>query len=197
MVSRESLLRTVSESASLRQRFFSENADAVLEAGRLMAEALRSGGKLLVFGNGGSAADAQHFAAELVNRYRGDRPALAAVALTTDTSILTSIANDSDFTRLFSRQVEALGAPGDVAVAISTSGASPNVIEGVSAARKKNMKSVGLAGRDGGKLAGAVDLCLTVPDRETARIQEVHAMLVHFFCEIIEDTLYPAAPEGS
>jgi D-sedoheptulose 7-phosphate isomerase len=195
-VNRESLLKVVSDSAALRQRFFTERAEAVFEAGRLMAESLRTGGKLLIFGNGGSAADAQHFSAELVNRYRGDRPALPALALTTDSSILTSIANDSDFTYLFSRQIEALGSPGDVAVAISTSGNSPNVLEGVAAARRRNMKTIGLSGRDGGKLAEAVDLCLTVPDPETARIQEVHAMLVHFFCEIIEDTLYPKAREA-
>lgn len=196
-MNRDSLLKVVSDSAALRQRFFTEKAETVLEAGRLMADSLRTGGKLLIFGNGGSAADAQHFAAELVNRYREDRPALPAIALTTDSSILTSIANDSDFTHLFSRQVEALGAPGDVAVAISTSGASANVLEGVATARKRNMKAVALSGREGGPLAEIADLCLTVPDRETARIQEVHAMLVHFFCEIIEDTLYPKAPERS
>jgi D-sedoheptulose 7-phosphate isomerase len=196
-VNRESLLQVVADGAALSEKFFSASADAVLDAGRLMAESLRGGGKLLIFGNGGSAADAQHFAAELVNRYREDRPALAAIALTTDSSILTSIANDSDFAHLFSRQVEALGAPGDVAVAISTSGTSANVLEGVAAARKRNLKTVGLSGRDGGPLAEAVDLCLTVPHPLTARIQEVHAMLVHVFCEIIEATLYPKAPGAS
>ena len=186
----ERLLSAVEESAELRRRFFSSHASAVIDAGSMLAGALRDGRKVLVFGNGGSAADAQHFAAELVNRYIDDRPALAAIALTTDSSILTSIANDADYDSVFSRQIEALGAAGDVAVAISTSGNSPNVIQGALAAREKGMKTLGLAGRDGGKLASAVDHCLTVEHSETARIQEVHGMLIHFFCQIIEDELY-------
>jgi len=190
-VDRTTLLAIVEESARLKREFFEAEADSVLEAGRMLVAALSSGGKVLVFGNGGSAADAQHFAAELVNRFRSDRPALAAIALTTDTSILTSIANDSDFESVFSRQVEALGAPGDVAVAISTSGGSPNVLKAVEIAREKGLRTLGLAGRDGGKLAGRVDLCLTVPHRETARIQEVHSILIHLFCEMIDSSLYP------
>jgi D-sedoheptulose 7-phosphate isomerase len=190
-VDRTTLLAIVEESARLKREFFEAEADSVLEAGRMLVAALSSGGKVLVFGNGGSAADAQHFAAELVNRFRSDRPALAAIALTTDTSILTSIANDSDFESVFSRQVEALGAPGDVAVAISTSGGSPNVLKAVEIAREKGLRTLGLAGRDGGKLARRVDLCLTVPHRETARIQEVHSILIHLFCEMIDSSLYP------
>ncbi|MGH9324256.1 MAG: D-sedoheptulose-7-phosphate isomerase [Vicinamibacteria bacterium] len=188
---RTALLSIVEESARLKREFFDAEADSVLEAGRVLAEALRDGKKLLIFGNGGSAADAQHFSAELVNRFRFDRPALPAIALTTDSSILTSIANDSDFVEVFSRQVEALGASGDVAVAISTSGNSPNVLKAVEAARARGLRTLGLAGREGGKLAGQVDLCLTVPHRETSRIQEVHALLIHLFCEMIEDALYP------
>lgn len=157
----------------------------------MLAEALRSGKKLLIFGNGGSAADAQHFSAELVNRFREDRPALAAIALTTDSSILTSIANDSHYDDIFSRQIDALGNEGDVAVAITTSGNSPNVLKAVSMAKQKGLRTLGLSGRDGGKLAASVELCLSVPHQETARIQEVHAMLVHFFCQIIEDELFP------
>jgi D-sedoheptulose 7-phosphate isomerase len=190
-VDRTTLLAIVEESARLKREFFEAEADSVLEAGRMLVTALSSGGKVLVFGNGGSAADSQHFAAELVNRFRSERPALAAIALTTDTSILTSIANDSDFESVFSRQVEALGAPGDVAVAISTSGGSPNVLKAVEIAREKGLRTLGLAGRDGGKLAGRVDLCLTVPHRETARIQEVHSLLIHLFCEMIDSSLYP------
>jgi D-sedoheptulose 7-phosphate isomerase len=157
----------------------------------MLVSALSSGKKILAFGNGGSAADSQHFAAELVNRFRSDRPALAAIALTTDTSILTSIANDSDYESVFSRQVEALGAPGDVAVAISTSGGSPNVLKAVEVARARGLKTIGLAGRDGGRLSKSVDLCLTVPHPETARIQEVHALLIHLFCEMIDGSLHP------
>lgn len=190
---RNALLAIVEESTRLKREFFESEADSVLEAGRMLASALSSGKKVLTFGNGGSAADSQHFAAELVNRFRFDRPALAAIALTTDTSILTSIANDSDYESVFSRQVEALGAPGDVAVAISTSGGSPNVLKAVEVARARGLETLGLAGRDGGKLAKVVDLCLTVPHRETARIQEVHALLIHLFCEMIDSALYPGA----
>jgi D-sedoheptulose 7-phosphate isomerase len=175
----------------LKREFFEARADDVLAAGRILSEALAAGKKLLVFGNGGSAADAQHFAAELVNRFRFDRAGLPAIALTTDSSILTSVANDSDFEQIFSRQLEALAAEGDVAVAISTSGNSPNVLRGVEAARRRGATTVGLAGRDGGKLASTVDLCLTVPHRETSRIQEVHGLLIHVFCEMIEDSLFP------
>jgi D-sedoheptulose 7-phosphate isomerase len=190
-VDRKRLLAIVDESVRLKRDFFEAQADSVLEAGRMLVSALSSGKKILAFGNGGSAADSQHFAAELVNRFQSDRPALAAIALTTDTSILTSIANDSDYESVFSRQVEALGAPGDVAVAISTSGGSPNVLKAVEAARARGLKTLGLAGRDGGKLAKSVDLCLTVPHRETARIQEVHALLIHLFCEMIDGSLHP------
>ena len=188
---RSALLAIVEETTRLKREFFEAEADSVLEAGRMLASALSSGKKILAFGNGGSAADSQHFAAELVNRFRVDRPALAAIALTTDTSILTSIANDSDYESVFSRQVEALGAPGDVALGISTSGSSPNVLKAVEVARSRGLRTLGLAGRDGGKLAKAVDLCLTVPHRETARIQEVHGLLIHLFCEMIDSSLYP------
>ncbi len=188
---RNALLAIVEETTRLKREFFEAEADSVLEAGRMLASALSSGKKILAFGNGGSAADSQHFAAELVNRFRVDRPALAAIALTTDTSILTSIANDSDYESVFSRQVEALGAPGDVAVAISTSGGSPNVLKAVEVARSRGLRTLGLAGRDGGKLAKSADLCLTVPHRETARIQEVHGLLIHLFCEMIDSLLHP------
>lgn len=187
---RDSLLSAVRDSNTLKESYFERHADAVLEAGTMLAEALRSGKKLLICGNGGSAADAQHFSAELVNRFRADRPALPAIALTTDSSILTSVANDSHYDDVFSRQIEALGSHGDVAIGITTSGNSPNVLKAVSVAREKGLRTLGLAGRDGGKLAGKVEMCLTVPHQDTARIQEVHAMLVHFFCQIIEDELF-------
>ena len=190
-VDRDSLLSAVEDSVALKQSFFDQEADTILKAGALLADALRAGKKVLVFGNGGSAADAQHFSAELVNRFSDDRPALAAIALTTDSSILTSVANDSHYHDIFSRQIEALGAEGDVALAISTSGNSPNVLKAVSVSRTKRLRTIGLAGRDGGELASSVELCLTVPHQETARIQEVHGMLVHFFCQTIEDELFP------
>ena len=175
---------------SLKRSFFEAQAETILDAGRLLASSLRKGGKLLVFGNGGSAADAQHFAAELVNRFVRDRPALAAVALTTDSSILTSVANDSRYEEIFARQVEALGREGDVAVAISTSGNSENVNRAVAAAREKGLDTLALSGRDGGKLSELAAVCLSVPHRDTARIQEVHGMLIHVFCQILEDELF-------
>lgn len=181
----------VEVSVKLKTSFFEAEGARVLGAGRTMAAALRAGHKILAFGNGGSAADAQHFAAELVNRYVADRPALAAVALTTDSSILTSVGNDSEYKFVFSRQVEALGAAGDVALAISTSGNSENVLEGAAACRRRGVRTIGLLGRDGGKLRDAVDSALVVPHAETPRIQEVHAMIVHVLCEVIDDELFP------
>jgi D-sedoheptulose 7-phosphate isomerase len=189
-VDRDSLLSAVRDSTALKESFFERHADAVLNAGVMLSEALRSGKKLLIFGNGGSAADAQHFSAELVNRFRADRPALAAMALTTDSSILTSVANDSHYDEIFSRQIDALGAQGDVAIGITTSGNSANVLKAMATATEKGLRTLGLSGRDGGKIAESVELCLTVPHEETARIQEVHAMLVHVFCQIIEDELF-------
>jgi phosphoheptose isomerase len=187
----QDLLRIVGESVTVQRSFFEREAGRVAEAGRLMAEALRTGHKILAFGNGGSAADAQHFSSELVNRYVADRPALPAIALTTDTSTLTSVANDTHYRFIFSRQVEALGGKGDVALAISTSGNSENVLEAVEACRCLGLLSIGLAGRDGGKLASLVDLPLVVQHEETARIQEVHGLVVHLLCQIIEEELYP------
>ena len=187
----DELRSTVADSLALKRDFFEKTSERVLEAGHLMVGALRAGRKILAFGNGGSAADAQHFAAELVNRFGFDRPALPAIALTTDSSILTSVANDSDFRMVFRRQVEALGSEGDVALAISTSGNSLNVLEAVTACREKKVKTIGLAGRDGGALSDQVELCLTVPHRETSRIQEVHSMIVHLLCQIIEEELFP------
>lgn len=175
------------ESVRVKERFFEERAEDVARAAELMIAALRSGRKILLFGNGGSAADAQHIAAELVNRYRRSRPALAAVALTTDASVLTSIANDVAFEEVFSRQIEALGEPGDVAIAISTSGRSPNVVRAVETARRLGLRTIGLLGRDGGLVAPLVDVPLIVPIEETPRIQEVHITLGHILCELIED----------
>ena len=152
-----------------------------------MSDALRAGKKLLVFGNGGSASDAQHIASELVGRFQRERAALAAIALTTDTSILTSVANDYSFKQVFARQVEALGQAGDVAFGISTSGESPNVVAGLAAAKRQGLKTIALTGRDGGAIGRAVDIHVNVPDQNTARVQEVHRTLIHVMCELIED----------
>ena len=178
------------ESIEAKKAFFASNAENVARAAELLVTSIKAGGKVLIFGNGGSAADAQHIAAELVNRLNYDRPPIAAIALTTDTSILTSVANDFSFEDLFARQVRALGRKGDVALAISTSGNSPNVLRAVDAARELGIKTIALAGRDGGKLGAAADLALIVESSATQRIQETHITIAHILCELLEDELY-------
>lgn len=178
------------ESIDTKRAFFDSHADAVARAAEILITAIQAGGKVLIFGNGGSAADAQHIAAELVNRLNHDRPPIAAIALTTDSSILTSVGNDSTFDELFERQLRALGRAGDVALAISTSGNSPNVLRAVEAARELGIKTIGLAGRNGGRLAGAVDLALVVATQSTQRIQETHITIGHILCELIEEALF-------
>ncbi len=160
--------------------------EPVVAAAAAIRDAVARGGRVLVFGNGGSAAEAQHFAAELVGRFQRERPAMAGLALTTDTSILTAVGNDYAFNHIFSRQVEALGRPGDVALGISTSGQSANVLEGLAAARRLGLVTIGMTGGDGGPMAGIVDLHLNVPHTTTARIQEVHLMLLHALCALVE-----------
>jgi D-sedoheptulose 7-phosphate isomerase len=151
-----------------------------------MRDVLGGGGRILVFGNGGSAADAQHFASELVGRFMRERPAMAAIALTTDASILTAVANDSSFRRVFVRQLEALARPGDLAFGISTSGESPNVLDALRYAREQGLRTVALTGRDGGGIGAAAELHVNVPDQNTARVQEVHRTIMHAMCELIE-----------
>jgi D-sedoheptulose 7-phosphate isomerase len=155
----------------------------------IMEQSVRQGGKLLFFGNGGSAADAQHIAAELVVRYKSDRRAIAAIALTTDTSTLTACGNDMGFDALFERQIEALGRPGDVAIGISTSGKSPNVLRGLRQARKDGLKTVGLTGGTGGEMGTICDSMITVPSPVTARIQEMHIAICHMLCVALESRL--------
>jgi D-sedoheptulose 7-phosphate isomerase len=174
------------------ERFFAGGSAAVETAAQALVSALRDGHTLLFFGNGGSAADAQHLAAEFVNRYAFDRPALAAVALTTDTSVLTSIANDSDFTKVFARQVEAIGRAGDVAVGISTSGRSANVLEGLRAARARHLVTIGFCGEERGMMQGLCDHLISVPSATTARVQEVHILVGHILCQIVDESLYPS-----
>ena len=161
-------------------------ADDIARCADRMSSVLTGGGRVYVCGNGGSAADAQHFAAELTNRFETDRRGYPAIALTTDTSALTSIGNDFGFDYVFSRQLEALAHPGDLLIAISTSGNSPNVLKAVKAARERGVCTVGLLGRDGGELAGMVDLPLTVGVDRTARIQEAHIFILHVLCELFE-----------
>jgi D-sedoheptulose 7-phosphate isomerase len=187
----ERIQQIASESIETKRAFFEYHAARVIEAAYLIIGSIKAGGKLLVLGIGGSAADAQHIAAELVNRLTGDRPPIAAIALTTDSSILTSIGNDSSFDEVFERQVRALGRAGDVVLAISTSGNSPNVVRSVSAARELGMKTIGMTGRGGGELASMVDVALIVDAQSTQRIQETHITIGHILCELIEESLFP------
>ena len=181
--------RTLDAAADVHRRVRQGDLDPVVRAAGEIAAALGAGRKVLAFGNGGSAADAQHFAAELVGRFQRERRGMAAIALTTDTSVVTSIANDCGFERVFARQIEALGSAGDVALAISTSGASANVLAGVEAAAAGGLRTIAMTGRDGGTLGAAAHVHVNVPDASTARVQEVHRTLLHAICEIVERTI--------
>ena len=163
------------------------NLGPAIVAAQAISDALKAGHKLLVFGNGGSAADAQHVAAELVGRFQRERAAMSAIALTVDTSILTAIGNDYSFKQVFARQVEALGNRGDVAMGISTSGESPNVVTALQTAKAKGLRTIALTGRDGGSVGRAAEIHVNVPDQNTQRVQEVHVTLLHVMCEVIEE----------
>ena len=181
----------VDESIRVKQAFAAEQTDALARAIDLVADALKADRKILLFGNGGSAADAQHIAAEMVGRFHGERKGMPAIALTTDTSALTAIANDYGYDAVFARQIEALGRPGDVAIAISTSGKSPNVLKAVDVARGAGLKTIGLTGGDGGPLASRVDVSLCVSaSRLSFRIQETHIMAGHILCEMVDRRLH-------
>jgi D-sedoheptulose 7-phosphate isomerase len=179
-------------SIAAKQRTLSDRAlmQQVTDMGHLLIERYQAGNKLLVAGNGGSAADAQHIAAEFVSRFNFDRPGLPALALTTDTSILTAVGNDYGYDQLFKRQVEANGVPGDVFLGISTSGNSPNVLLALEAAREKGITTFGLTGQSGGKMKSVCDYCLCVPDPDTPRIQEVHIVIGHTLCAMVELALF-------
>ncbi|WP_447585102.1 D-sedoheptulose-7-phosphate isomerase [Pseudoxanthomonas mexicana] len=168
-------------------------SDNIVGAVELCVKALRAGGKVMFAGNGGSAADAQHWAGELVSRFYYDRPGLAAIALTTDSSILTAIGNDYGYDYTFARQVEALGRDGDVLVVISTSGNSPNIIRAAEAAKARGVAVVGFTGEGGGKLAPMSDICFRIPSSETPRIQEGHEFIGHLLCALIEAEMHPRA----
>jgi D-sedoheptulose 7-phosphate isomerase len=167
-----------------------ELSPQIAEMVTLLVETFNRGGKLLVMGNGGSAADAQHFVAEIVGRFKMERRGLPAIALSTDTSILTAIGNDYGFDKVFHRQVEALASPGDLVVGISTSGNSPNVLQALELAREKGCRTVGLLGKDGGTVKDVCDLALIVPTNDTPRVQEVHITIIHIVCDLLEKTLF-------
>ena len=184
------VLRILDESARLHVEAKAASLRPTVAAAEAMIASLRAGGKVLVCGNGGSASDAQHFAAELVGRFERERRALASIALTTDTSILTALANDYSYTRVFARQVEAIGRRGDVLIGISTSGGSANVLEAFAVAKAAGLTTVALTGRDGGAVGASADIHINVPSPSTARAQEVHRTLLHAVCELVERELY-------
>ena len=168
-----------------------KNIQKIEQSADMIVKSLKVGKKILVCGNGGSAADSQHFAAELIGRFEKERESLPVVALTTDTSILTAVGNDYGFQHIFAKQVKGLGTPGDALIGISTSGNSPNVILAVEAAKEKEMITIGLLGKDGGKLNGLVDYSVVVPHNVTARIQEAHIFILHFWAAVIEEEMFP------
>lgn len=188
---KEQIISRLRESADIKLRFAKESVAVVEEAAATIVKCLKSGGKLLIFGNGGSAADSQHIAAEFVNRYSRERKALSALALTTDSSILTSIPNDGSFDDVFSRQLEALGNKGDVAWGLTTSGKSENVLKAFKMAKSLGLKSIAFTGQDKSKVEKAVDCCVSVPSKSTPRIQELHITLAHIVCELVEESLCP------
>ncbi len=192
MITDEQRVRAMAnESLGAKRDFFSHSAEAVARAAGMIVRAMRGGGKLLICGNGGSAADAQHMAAELAFRMGRERRALPALALTTDSSLLTAISNDRSFDHVFARQLQALGNAGDAALLISTSGNSANIIEAANEARSLGITTIGLLGSGGGQVAPLVDLALIVAHRETPRIQEVHLTIEHIICQLVEDELCP------
>jgi D-sedoheptulose 7-phosphate isomerase len=181
---------TIRESVKVKEALLKEQVANIEKAARAIIKSLRLGGKVLIFGNGGSAADSQHMAAELVGRFKKERRALAAIALSTNTSILTAIGNDYGYEPTFARQVSALGRKGDVAIAISTSGNSVNVLNAIKEAKSLDMETIGLAGFDGGKLCKACDITITVGSKDTPRVQESHVMIIHILCDLIERELF-------
>ncbi len=184
------IVKIFKESSQLKEIFVNENLSRIVRVVEAVTSALKAGNKILLFGNGGSAADAQHIAAEFVNRFIIERPPLPAIALSTDTSVITSIGNDYDFSEIFSKQIRAIGQAGDVAWGISTSGKSPNVIKALEMAKKMGLVTIGFTGRDGGDIARMVDYSLNVSSNSTPRVQEVHITVAHVICEMVDFKLF-------
>jgi len=184
------IIRAFAESAAVKEKFVKAHLSLISEVSSLIAEAFNEGNKLFLFGNGGSACDASHLAAEFVNRFKKERPGLPAIALNTDIAVLTSISNDYDYSDIFARQLKTLSAPGDIAVAITTSGNSKNIIKAVEVAKKKGLKTIAFTGLKGAKFASKCDYAFVVPSEDTPRIQEVHITLGHVICQIVEDILF-------
>ena len=190
---KDSIVKAFDESIQAKQEFLQNNIDTLVAVIETIVACFQNGNKLLLFGNGGSAADAQHIAAEFVNRFRIERPPLPALALTTDTSAITSIANDYDYSEIFAKQIKALGKAGDVALAISTSGNAANVLNALDCCKQLKITSIGLTGGDGGKMLAKADHILRVSTtRNTARIQETHILVAHVICELVDLKLFPS-----
>jgi D-sedoheptulose 7-phosphate isomerase len=187
---KDAIIKAFEESAQIKVKFVRENVDKIVEVAQLIAQAFREGKKVLLFGNGGSATDASHIAAEFVNRFVIERPPLPAIALNTDVAVLTSIGNDYDFSQVFSKQLAALGNEGDVVIGITTSGNSPNVVKAIDVAKKNGMRTIILTGGSGGKLANKADHTFIVQSKVTARIQETHITLGHALCQMVDEELF-------
>jgi D-sedoheptulose 7-phosphate isomerase len=184
------IIKIFKESIRIKEAFVNENLSKLVNVVEAVTSALKAGSKILIFGNGGSAADAQHIAAEFVNRFVIERPPLPAIALTTDTSVITSIGNDYDFSEIFSKQIRAIGLPGDIAWGISTSGNSANVLKGLEVAKKMGLVTIAFTGKDGGDIAKIADLSINVSSSVTARIQEVHITAGHAICDLVDIKLF-------
>ncbi len=186
----ETVISLFAESAQVKTRFARENAEKIVEVAQLIAHAFRDGRKVILFGNGGSAMDASHIAAEFVNRFMLERPPLPALALNTDAAVLTSISNDYDYSQVFSKQLAALGHEGDVVIGISTSGNSPNVVRALEVAQNNGMRTIAFTGGTGGKMAALAEYAFVVPSKVTARIQETHITLGHALCQLVDESLF-------
>lgn len=189
---KEKIIKIFKESISVKEKFMNENLDTIVEVSELIADSFSKGGKIILFGNGGSSTDASHIAAEFINRFKKERPALPAISLGTDMAVITSIANDRDFAEIFSRQLKALAGEHDIVIAISTSGNSSNVIKAVDTAKKKRLKIVAFTGIKGDKLASKADYVLAVPSNKVQRIQETHITLGHVLCQMVDEILFDA-----
>ena len=184
------IIEILENNVAVKRNIIDHQIDVIVKIVNSIADALGRGGKLLIFGNGGSSSDAQHMAGELVGRFELERGALPAIALTTDSSVITSISNDYGFNEIFSRQIEALGAPEDIALGISTSGNSENVLTGIRKAKNMKLTTIGFSGGEGGELSKMADLCFIAPSSSTPRIQEAHITVIHIICKLVEEKLY-------
>lgn len=187
---REKILKAFEESISVKEKFAKDNIDAILEVSKVIADTFNDGKKLILFGNGGSATDASHIAAEFVNRFKKERPSLPAIALNTDMAVITAIANDYDYSDVFAKQLKSLGAEGDIVLAISTSGSAANVLKAMEVAKKKRLKTIAFTGAKGEKFASKATYAFIVPSDNTPRIQETHITLGHVLCQMVEEILF-------